>query len=77
VLVYYAITNLSALRLPRAQRLYPRWIAVVGLVGCALLAFWVEPRFWLVGMAIIVLGLVWKTAANRLGTRRRPDAADA
>ncbi|HTM19316.1 MAG TPA: APC family permease [Kofleriaceae bacterium] len=34
VLVYYAITNLAALRLPAEQRRYPRAIAVVGLLGC-------------------------------------------
>ncbi|MGE0172658.1 MAG: APC family permease [Oligoflexales bacterium] len=35
VLVYYSVTNLSALRLPSDQRLYPRWIPMVGLAGCA------------------------------------------
>ena len=43
VLVYYALTNLAALRLPVESRLYPRWIAVCGLVSCLGLAFWVEP----------------------------------
>jgi basic amino acid/polyamine antiporter, APA family len=38
ILVYYAITNLAALRLPRADVLYPRWIPVVGLLCCAVLA---------------------------------------
>ena len=39
ILVYYAITNFCALRLPADQRLYPRWIAIVGLVACLGLAF--------------------------------------
>ena len=33
VLVYYAITNLAALRLPANQRIFPRWIAWVGLAA--------------------------------------------
>jgi len=58
VLVYYAITNLASLRLSAEARLYPRWIPAAGLVGCLGLAFWVEPRVWLVGLALIGAGLV-------------------
>jgi APA family basic amino acid/polyamine antiporter len=68
VLVYYAITNLSALRLRGEHRLYPRWISVLGLMSCLFLAFWVEPRIWLAGLAAIALGLLWHWG-------RRPKAA--
>lgn len=57
VLVYYAITNLAAIRLPGEQRLYPRWIAWVGLLGCLSLAFWVEPRAWIAGLGLLFAGL--------------------
>ena len=33
-LLYYSITNVSALKLPAAQRRFPRALAVAGLVGC-------------------------------------------
>lgn len=59
VLVYYAITNLAALRLPPERRLYPRPIAWAGLSACAFLAFWVEPVYWLAGLGLIALGLLW------------------
>ncbi|MEZ6111555.1 MAG: hypothetical protein R3C99_11110 [Pirellulaceae bacterium] len=42
VLIYYSLTNLTALRLNARERLYPKWIAAVGLVACAFLAFWVR-----------------------------------
>jgi APA family basic amino acid/polyamine antiporter len=58
VLVYYAITNLAALGLPAEARLYPRWIPAAGLAGCLGLAFWVEPRVWMVGLALIGAGLL-------------------
>lgn len=64
VLLYYAITNLAALRLPQNERLYPRWIAYVGLGACAFLAFWVPPPIWLTGLALIALGLIWQTIAQ-------------
>lgn len=57
VLVYYAITHLAALRLPEAHRLYPRWIPFAGLVGCLGLAFWVEREVWMVGLALLAIGL--------------------
>lgn len=61
VLVYYAITNLSALQIPDEERLYPKWIAWAGLAACLFLAFWVEQQIWLVGIGLIVVGLIWKT----------------
>lgn len=57
VLIYYAITNLAAIRMPRAQRLYHPAIAWVGLAGCLGLAFWVEPRIWAVGLLLLGAGL--------------------
>jgi APA family basic amino acid/polyamine antiporter len=65
VLVYYAITNLAALRLSAEERLYPRWVAVCGLVSCLCLAFWVEPAIWYAGLAMIGVGLLWHVAARR------------
>lgn len=68
VLVYYAITNLAALRLPLEQRLYPPWIAIVGFAACLFLAFWVPGRIWAAGLAVILMGLFWKILAPRLWT---------
>ena len=66
VLVYYALTNLAALRLPPEQRRYPRALAVAGLVCCLGLAFWVDTRIWIAGLALIAVGLVWHAVARRL-----------
>jgi basic amino acid/polyamine antiporter, APA family len=65
VLIYYSITNLSALRLTEEERLYPKWLAWVGLAACLFLAFWVEVQIWLVGLGMIALGLVWHAIARR------------
>ncbi len=66
VLIYYAITNLAALRLPREQRLYPAWVAVIGLAACLFLAFWVPVAIWGLGLGLIVAGLAFKALAPRL-----------
>lgn len=73
VLIYYAITNLAALRLKPDERLYPKWIAWAGLAACLFLAFWVEQQIWLAGLGLIAAGLVWHFVAQRLKAR----AADA
>jgi len=65
VLVYYAITNLAALKLPPEHRRYPRWIPALGLASCLGLAFWVDAVIWLVGLGLIAAGLVWKLFARR------------
>jgi len=58
VLVYYALTNLSALRLPADKRRFPRFIPVLGILSCLGLAFWVEPIIWAAGLGLIGVGLV-------------------
>ena len=52
VLLYYAVTNAAALRLRPDERLWPRAIPVVGLVGCLVLAATLPP-------ATVALGLGW------------------
>ena len=69
VLIYYSITNLSALQLKPEERLFPRWLAWAGLAACLFLAFWVEVQIWLVGLGLIGAGLIWHAVAQRLAAR--------
>lgn len=64
VLIYYAITNLAALKMPPQERLYPRACAWLGLAACLFLAFWVEWQVWLSGLGLLGVGLVWFGAAR-------------
>jgi APA family basic amino acid/polyamine antiporter len=68
VLIYYAITNLAALRLPDEVRRFPRWVAWLGLAGCLGLAFWVEPVVWAAGLVLIAGGLIWHRVARTITT---------
>ena len=70
VLVYYAITNLAALRLAKADRLYPPAVAWAGLAACLFLAFWVPIHIWLIGLGLIAVGLVWHVMARRIWRQR-------
>jgi basic amino acid/polyamine antiporter, APA family len=66
VLVYYAITNLAAIRLSEQERLYFRFIPYLGLLSCLFLAFWVEPIIWMIGLVLIGGGWFWHEVARRL-----------
>jgi APA family basic amino acid/polyamine antiporter len=74
VLVYYAITNAAALRLNADDRLYPRWIAWIGLVACLSLAFAVEWQVWLAGVALLAGGLAWHAIRKNLCKRAQQNA---
>jgi APA family basic amino acid/polyamine antiporter len=55
VLLYYGLTNLSALRLDPT-----RITAWAGLASCLLLSVFVPLEIWLVGAALLIVGLIWK-----------------
>lgn len=65
VLLYYAITNLAALRIADEDRMFPRWVAAAGLAACLGLAFWVDPAVWLAGLGIVAIGAGWHEIARR------------
>lgn len=56
VLLYYAIANASAATLSATERRWPRWLAVVGIGGCLLLAFSLPLESVLIGGGVISLG---------------------
>lgn len=58
ILLYYAIANVAALRLPPAQRLVPPWVPVYGLLGCLTLAATLPRTILLTGMLVLAAGAV-------------------
>lgn len=66
VLIYYSITNLAALFIPTEARFFPRWVSVAGLLSCLGLAFFVPLQIWVLGLAMLALGLLWFFVAKRL-----------
>ena len=65
VLVYYAITNLAALRLRPDARRFPAWQSWLGLGGCLFLALWIDPAMIATGVAVMLVGLAWHEVARR------------
>lgn len=69
VLVYYAIANASAWRLSPAQRRWPRWLAGLGVAGCALLAVTLPLTSVVGGAGVLAVGAVVWAARHRPGRR--------
>jgi basic amino acid/polyamine antiporter, APA family len=59
-LLYYTIANLSALRLSKEQRTFPRALSVAGLIGCLALAFSLAPVEIAIGGTILVAGISYR-----------------
>ncbi len=59
VLIYYAVTNIAALRLSESERLYGKAWGWIGLFSCLGLAFAIDWQVWSVGLGILGIGLVW------------------
>ena len=60
-LLYYSVTNLSALRLPGQQRMFPPVLAVAGLIGCVALAFALAPQEVGIGLGILLAGIAFRS----------------
>jgi APA family basic amino acid/polyamine antiporter len=67
VLIYYGITNLAAIRLPKRLRLYPAFVPWCGLISCLGLAACVNLDAMLIGLVILIAGVTW----HRVAFRRR------
>lgn len=70
ILLYYAVANLAALRMPREAKLYPDFVPVVGLAACALLAASLSPRTAIVGFAVLAAGFGVRALAKTLPPAR-------
>lgn len=69
VLAYYAIANVSAWTLTRAERRPPRWVPVVGVLGCAALALALPWTAVLSGTGVLLAGaLLWFVRSATGGT---------
>jgi APA family basic amino acid/polyamine antiporter len=73
ILLYYAIANLAALRMPRAAKLYPDAVPAAGLAACLLLAASLSWRTAAAGVAVLATGFALRAAGRALAGGGRGD----
>jgi len=69
MLFFYALANISALRLKTEKRAYPRILPVVGAISClALLVFelFASLQSWIIGIASLLVGAMYYVAKQKL-----------
>ena len=77
VLVYYGLTNASALTLKPHERRWPRPVAAFGVAGCLALAFSLPTASVIGGIALLTLGsAVWIARRFWLTNRFKGDRPD-
>lgn len=74
ILIYYALTNVAALRLPPAQRRYPAWVSWLGLSLCLAMAVSLPGRIITLGMGLLTAGFLlrWGWRRRALAERDQP-----
>jgi len=70
VLIYYAVTNAAAFTLPGRPWHAPRWLNVLGFLGCLVLAVTLPPASMLVMAAVLAAGLAGRFLVLRVRTAR-------
>ncbi len=65
VLVYYAITNVAAMRVGEG-RFVARWVSTLGLAGCVSLAVFIEPIVLGVMLGLLAIGFGVRFASRKL-----------
>ncbi|HWN36785.1 MAG TPA: hypothetical protein VNP03_28790 [Pseudonocardia sp.] len=76
VLVYYAVVNLAALRLPGTGRRWPAWRAGIGAGLCLGLAVLLPRTEVLITAAVLLIGCLASTFVSRRAPAPEPPAAD-
>lgn len=72
VLIYYAIANAAAWTLTRDEGRPPRWVPVIGVAGCAVLALALPLVAVIVGAVVIAAGAVLYWLRRTLRSRTSP-----
>ena len=75
VLLYYFVANLAALTQPATDRRYPRWLQVLGLVGCAVLAVTLPWQAAAAGAGVVLVGVALRAITRAARTPATPGAS--
>jgi APA family basic amino acid/polyamine antiporter len=70
VLLYYLVANLSAFTQDRGRRRYPRWLQVLGAVGCLVLVATLPWQAVAVGSGVFAVGVAYRVVRLAVARHR-------
>lgn len=59
LLFYYALANVSALRLKTDVKLYPKLLPALGLATCIILLAFIQPSALAIGVVCLLIGTLY------------------
>jgi len=59
ILIYYAVTNISALKLQPEKKRFPKVVAVAGLISCLGLAVFLPLEQWIWTILLLAIGIIY------------------
>ena len=66
ILLYYSITNISALRQPKSEQIYGSLIPVLGLMGCLIMSVSLPLNVILSGVGLLVTGFLIRFLIHKI-----------
>lgn len=66
VLLYYFIANLAAYTQTRPQRRYPKFLQVIGAIGCLILVATLPLNSILIGVIVLIIGVGYRLVSLKL-----------
>ena len=77
VLIYYSIANASAVTQPSNERRWPRWLNLLGVLGCLVLVGTLPWQSAVVGLIMFAIGLVGRAVVLRHRGSSEPTDAES
>jgi basic amino acid/polyamine antiporter, APA family len=66
ILLYYGIANIAALRLSVENKLYPKWIAILGVISCLALAISLPLTTIVTGLGLLIIGFILRVIFQKI-----------
>lgn len=70
ILLYYLIANIAALRLMPQNKLYPKWVAALGIISCVFLAASLRLATAITGLSMLAIGFGLRWLFRKLNNAR-------
>ena len=68
ILLYYGIANIAALKLSAENKIYPKWIAVLGLISCLALAVSLPLPIIATGLGMLFIGFILRAIFQKINS---------
>lgn len=66
ILLYYSITNISAIRQPKSDRLYGKVVPVLGLIGCLAMSVSLPLNVIISGVGLLLIGFLIRFVFHKI-----------